>query len=322
MFVIIALLIFVVTFISVATVQVGGKTVRYKTYFRFAGGLQPGDVVRFGGLKSGTVKNIHPWEEDPTQIEVLLELSENVPVNQDSVATIASLSALGQNYLEISPGSMDAVRIEPGGVIPSTETVTLNDITKKIADVADTATVVMQDLQRDFELIAQDTRVLLANLQELTGEKNQRSVEQLLDNANNMVEQQAPKIDKITDQVSALLEKIDKLGDDLSLVAQNANDTVQNVNRTVEETREPLKRDLEELEATLVRARELLEQIQGIVTVNEGNINEMLENFRVASRNVEELTDELRQRPWSLIRVKPKEDRQVPLPAAGSSQGR
>ncbi len=59
----------------------------------------------------------------------------------------------------------------------------------------------------------------------------------------------------------------------------------------------------------------MLEDVQSLVAVNEDNINESIENFRVASQNIEELTDELRQRPWSLIRVKAKADRQVPIPA-------
>jgi ABC-type transporter Mla subunit MlaD len=156
-------------------------------------------------------------------------------------------------------------------------------------------------------------------MQELTGEKNQRSVEHLLANSNRMVEEQMPKIDRITTQVSEVLERIETLTVDLREVAKNANDTVNNVNQTVDETREPIKRNLAELEATLVRARETMEDIQAIVAVNEANIGETLENFRVASQNVEQLTDELRQRPWSLIRTMPKEDRQVPVPAAAGS---
>jgi ABC-type transporter Mla subunit MlaD len=91
------------------------------------------------------------------------------------------------------------------------------------------------------------------------------------------------------------------------------------VNQTVDETREPIKESLAELEATLVRARETMEDIQAIVVLNEANIGETLENFRAASQNVEQLTDELRQRPWSLIRMQPKPDRQVPVPAAAGA---
>ena len=74
--------------------------------------------------------------------------------------------ALGNNYLEVTPGEMNAPRIEPGGTIDSMETVTLDDLTKKIADVTDTAEDVMKVVQRDFRMVAEDAHVLLTNLQE------------------------------------------------------------------------------------------------------------------------------------------------------------
>ena len=103
---------------------------------------------------------------------------------------------------------------------------------------------------------------------------------------------------------------------DMRKVAQTADETVANVNRTVEETREPIKRDIEELEATLVEAREMLEEIRAIVAVNSVNLNDTIENFRVTSENLEQFTDEIRQRPFSLLRTKAKPDRQVPPTSA------
>ncbi len=313
-FVIVALVIFVATFISVANVQLAGEKVKYKTYLHFAGGLDSGNVVRFGGLKAGVVAEVRPWEEDPTQIEVILELRDDVPVNQKSVAKVTSLSALGNNYLEVSPGENGAPRVEPGGTIPSVETVTLDDITQKISDVADTAQSLMVDVQRDFRRITDDAHILLTNLQDLTGEKNQRNIERMLENTNLLVEELRPKLDKVTEDITVTLERAQGLAGEWEQVAKTADVTIGNLNGTLEETRGPLKRDLEELETTLKQARDLLQDIQSLVAVNEDNINESIENFRVASQNVEELTDELRQRPWSLIRVMPKEDRQVPVP--------
>ena len=311
-FVIVALIIFVATFISVANVELAGEKVSYKTYFDYAGGLESGHTVRFGGLKAGVVTDIRPWKEDPTRIEVLLEMRRDVPVNAKSVARIASLSALGNNYLEVTPGEMNAPRVEPGGTIDSMETVTLDDLTKKISDVTDTAQDVMKVVQRDFRMVAEDAHVLLTNLQELTGDNNQRNVEKMLENTNLLVEELRPKIDQVTDDISETLEKAQGMTDEFTKLAKNADVTVTNFNGMIQDAREPLKRDLEELELTLREARELLDQIQALVAVNEENVNESIENFRVASRNVEELTDELRQRPWRLIRAKPKPDRPVP----------
>ena len=315
-FVIIALIIFVATFISVANVQVAGEKVLYKTYFRFAGGLEAGNTVRFGGLKSGVVTVVQVWEDNPTRIEVLMEVGGDVPVNEKSVAKISSLSALGQNYLEITPGEMEAPRIKPEGTIPSAETPTIGDVTETITDIADNAKLFMRDVRRDFRRITDDAQKLLVNLEKLTNEDNQKRIEDLLDNTNSLVADLKPRIVDVTDQLNATMRNVDQLSEDFRVVAKTADTTILNVNRTIDETREPLKRDLEELELTLQKARELLEDVRVLVATNEDNINESVENFRNASENIEQLTDELRQRPWSLIRVKPKPDRQVPLPRA------
>ena len=188
---------------------------------------------------------------------------------------------------------------------------------QKFANLADTATDMMEDMRGDITRITERAEVLLNNLNEITGEKNRESMEQLLENANEMMAEQKPKIDRITDQVTEMLVKADRLLVDFQAVAEETKATVANANRTLDETREPLKSNLVELEATLKQARRTLEDIQAIVVVNESNINETLENLRVSSQNLKEMSDELRQRPWSLIRVKPKPDRKVPLPAPG-----
>ncbi len=316
-FVVVSLIIFVYTFITVANKQLAGEKVEYKTYFTFAAGLDPGTAVRFGGLKAGVVERVRPWEEDQTKVEVIFEVRSDIPVNTDSVAKLASLSALGQNYLELTTGSIEAPRIEPGGVIKSEEAVTVDDIMQKFGNLADTATEMMAVMRGDMTRITERAEILMNNLNEITGEKNRQSMEHLLENANEMMAEQRPKIDRITDQVTEMLVKADRLLVDFQAVAEQTKSTVANANRTLDETREPLKSDLVELEATLKQARRTLEDIQAIVVVNESNINETLENLRVSSQNLKEMSDELRQRPWSLIRVKPKPDRKVPLPAPG-----
>ncbi len=316
-FVVVSLIVFVYTFITVANKQLAGEKVTYKTYFTFAAGLDPGTAVRFGGLKAGVVEEVRSWEEDQTKVEVIFEMRGDIPVNTDSIAKLASLSALGQNYLEITTGSIEAPRIEPGGIIKSEEAVTVDDIMQKFANLADTATDMMEDMRGDITRITERAEVLLNNLNEITGKKSRESMEQLLENANEMMAEQRPKINRITDQVTEMLVKADRLLVDFQAVAEQTKATVANANRTLDETREPLKSNLVELEATLKQTRRTLEDIQAIVVVNESNINEMLENLRVSSQNLKEMSDELRQRPWSLIRVKPKPDRKVPLPAPG-----
>jgi ABC-type transporter Mla subunit MlaD len=165
----------------------------------------------------------------------------------------------------------------------------------------------------DVTLLIEDLRGLTGNLQELTNEQNQQNIESMLANANNMFETQGPKIDQITTQVSEMLVRVDETIAQMKRVGETADETVANVNRTIDETREPIKKDLAELEATLVEAREMLEDVRALVTANDATIAETIENFRATSENLEQFSDEIRQRPWSLLRTNPKAERAVPF---------
>ena len=310
-----AMIIFVVVFLSVATIQLSGSTVEYRTYFKFAGGLDSGTLVRFGGRKAGVISDVHPSPDDPTTNEVVLQIRGDVPVNERSLAKIGSLNALGDNYLEITPGTKEAPRLPPGSTIPSEEMTSFSDITAKVAEVTETANLVLLKVRDDVTLLVEDLRILTQNLQDLTNETNRQNVESMLENANNIFETQGPKIDEITTQVSEMLVRVDETVAQMRKVGETADETVANVNRTIDETREPIKRDLAELEATLVEAREMLEDVRALVIANDANIAETIENFRATSENLEQFSDEIRQRPWSLLRTTPKADRAVPATA-------
>jgi phospholipid/cholesterol/gamma-HCH transport system substrate-binding protein len=96
------------------------------------------------------------------------------------------------------------------------------------------------------------------------------------------------------------------------VVSQHADDTVQNMNGTISDVRGPLRTDLAELQSTLQQARQLLTDMQVVVRANDDKIDDTMENLRVATDNLDQLTDSLKQRPWSLVRIKQPKERQVP----------
>jgi hypothetical protein len=52
--------------------------------------------------------------------------------------------------------------------------------------------------------------------------------------------------------------------------------------------------------------------MQGIVRANDLKIDDTMENMREATDNLDQLTAQLKQRPWSLIRIKQPKERKVP----------
>ena len=285
------------TVIYLINAQLGRHTVPYRTYLRYAGGLEPGAQVLFGGINVGQIRAVRPSTSDPTQIEILLDVKQNTPLNEKSVAKLGLVSVMSSAALSITTGSNDARRLTPGSTIPSQETASLDEITNKMTVVADNANGLITEVRGELQGIGGDARTLLANLNTVTGQPNQLKIRVLLDNVNGMLATERPKIDRLTDQLNAL--------------SQHADDTIQNVNGTVSDVREPVRKDLAELQNTLLQAKQLLADMQVLVRANDYKIDDTIENLRTATENLDQLTDSVKQRPWSLIRVKQPEDRKV-----------
>jgi len=98
----------------------------------------------------------------------------------------------------------------------------------------------------------------------------------------------------------------------LNALSQHADETIQNVNGSVSDVREPVRKDLAELQETLLETKRLLANMQGLVRANDYKIDDTIENLRTVTENLNDLTESVKQRPWSLIRIKQPEDRKVP----------
>jgi phospholipid/cholesterol/gamma-HCH transport system substrate-binding protein len=286
------------TIIYLLNAQFSGGTVPYRTYLRYAGGLQPGASVLYGGINTGKVTAVQPWATDPTRIEIVLEVKQGTPLNEKSVAKLGFVSIMNSAALSITTGSNDAKRLPPGSVISSQEAASLDEIAGKLATVADSANTLMTQAQGQLNQISGNLNHLLGNLDAMTGPPNQKKVQAILDNIDRIIADTRPKIDRITDQ--------------LETVTQHADDTIQNVNGTVTDLRDPLQKNLAELQSALKQAKGLLQSMQVLVRANDSKIGDTVENLREATDNLNQFTNSLKQRPWSLVRIKQAEDRQVP----------
>jgi phospholipid/cholesterol/gamma-HCH transport system substrate-binding protein len=292
-FVLASLLILASTVVYLANAQFRAGKVPYRTYLHYAGGLEAGAPVLFGGIRAGSVTAVRPWLSDPTRIEILVELKEGTPVNQKSMAKLGSVSVMSEPALMVSTGTNDADRIAPGQAIPSQEVVTLEEIAAKMATVAGNANDLIVQVQGELGGISTDARALLANL-------------------NSVITDESPKIDHIADQLLTLSQHADAVIAKVGPVVDHADSTIQHVNGVVEDVREPIRVDLAEVQETLQQAKNVLTDMQGVVRANDFKIDDTIENLRLATDNLGQLTEQLKQRPWSLIRIKQPKERKVP----------
>ena len=297
-FVIVSLLVLGATVYFVRTTQNVRGQVVYTTYLRNAGGIADGTPVLFAGIRVGQVASVGPSHDDPTRIEIAFAVKAGTPVNEESIARVASVTLMSSPTLSLAGGSNSARRLDPGAVVPSQETIGMNEVAARLATLADSANDVMTLLKAEVPAIAGEARAVLANFGEISGPTNQKHVEAILAELNTIVRRESPKIADITERITALTGHADEL--------------VGSVSTTVDAVREPLTRDLAELQRTLENARALIDSVRSVVGDNEDDIHQTVQSLRTASENVRLLSETLKERPWNLIRTTQPPDRKVP----------
>src|SRR6202035_4995545 len=108
LFVIVATAVLVGTVFAISG-AFGRSTHTYHAYFRFAGGIESGSGVRYsGGPKIGRVDRVRIDPQNPARIEITFKVQSDLPVKTDSHVKIMSMSPLGDNHVEILPGTAKA----------------------------------------------------------------------------------------------------------------------------------------------------------------------------------------------------------------------
>ena len=304
-FVVLCAFILTATVYYVSYARFKGARVPFKTYLRDAGGMQPGTQVLFGGITVGKVTSVQPDKVDPTRIQISLDVTQGTPLNAKSVAEVGSVSLMSDPALTITTGSNDAPRLHPGGVIRSEETVSLDELQRKVATLADSAQTTLTEVGTDLNNITGDTRHLLANLNDVTGSTNRKHLSGILANSDTMVAQLSPQINQISEKVNGLMDK-------LGPTVDNVNATVSNTNATITALRGPTQADLAELQKALEQTRGLINNLQVLVRANTQDTTYTIENLRMATDNLNQLTESIKERPWSLVRIRQPKDRSVP----------
>ena len=275
-----------------------GAHVPFHTYLRYTGGIEPGTAVLFGGITVGKVVGVAPDVSDPTRIKVDLDVRTGTPLNAKSVAKLGSVSLLGDSVVSITTGASDAPRLPPGAAIPSEETVSLDDLQRKLVALADSAQTTLTTLATDVDRITDGAADVLSNLNDATNADNRRHLARMLANADSTVAQLSPKMDQISDAVMK--------------VAGHADAAFSNADATITSLHDPIKASLGELRAALEQARALIGGMQAIVRANSDDVHDMVGNLLKASENLKDVTDSVKQRPWSMVWAKQPKDRKVP----------
>jgi phospholipid/cholesterol/gamma-HCH transport system substrate-binding protein len=126
------------------------STYRLNAGFKTVAGLAGGAEVRVAGIQKGTVRRID-LPQSPSQqarIEMVLDSETRKVIRKDSVAAIHTEGLMGDEYVEISPGTNDAPTVKDNDTLQGAPPVEISDLIKKADGILESANGAMQNVSQ------------------------------------------------------------------------------------------------------------------------------------------------------------------------------
>jgi phospholipid/cholesterol/gamma-HCH transport system substrate-binding protein len=304
LFVIVAALV-LVGMVFAITGAFGRTAKTYHAYFPFSGGLERGAIVRYAGSpKVGRVEDVHIDPQDPSRIDVTLSVMSDLPVKTDSHVRIMSLSPLGDNHLEILPGTEKAALAPVGALLTADPYIDFNALTSKINEIAPQA----QELLHTLNDRATELKETVARVNDMLSPQNRTNLSATIAETRGLITEERPQIKATIQNVNSLTQKMTPLIEDLRKTSAEANKALDHIDATLGENRADIRASIIELRKTLTTATDLTSRIDLTLDANSDNLDETLDNLRHVTENLKEFTETIKKKPYTLIRASnPKE---------------
>jgi phospholipid/cholesterol/gamma-HCH transport system substrate-binding protein len=272
----------------------------YRAYFKNAGGLEAGTEVRYaGGPPVGRIERVQSDPDDPSRMEVDFTIRPEVPVKTDSTVAITSLSPLGDNFLGINPGTAAAPRAGRGATLKSIDYMSLDDVKGMIAQMGPTANQLLNNLN-DRVVTLKET---LDRVNDLMNERNRSNIGESLANVRGMLEEDRPAVHSALNNINDSSAKLGPLIDDFRKTSAQANDAIAHIDAMLGEDRPDIHQAVISLRQALASAASLTDQLDRSVNTNSEDLDEIIDNLRHVTENLNSFTETVKTRPYTLIRA-------------------
>ncbi len=180
--------------------------------FDSVAGLDDKATVRVAGVRVGRVEAVGL---SGRRARVTLLLEQPVVLTQGSDARVANLGLLGEKYIELIPGPMDAPLLPPGTVLPGKTPPTIDEAIAKINDIGTSIQQVtgsisganlgesLNRLLSEFELASREFRLVIV--------ENRANIRSTLANSNQASATLARELPRLADQMDRTLRQIEAL---------------------------------------------------------------------------------------------------------------
>lgn len=279
-------IIFLIFLFAISGLEAWKDKSIYYARFTYVGGITEGSLVRLGGFEIGKVSKIQLPADTDSRIELVLEVNPEVKIRQNSQAFLTSIGIMGAPYVEITTGTADSPIIPAGSALNCIEFASLSQVSGKMGNVSDNLVV------------------LVEHLTELLNRENRDHISSILNDMDTMVGQSSQNMKSILANLDLLTQSLTQTFDQLELLVAS-NDSI------ITASMRDLREILQLTRASMANMEEASKNINVLMTDNGANYAEMIKNLRILTQNMEEFSQQIKERPWNLIFKSTPKDRKA-----------
>ena len=270
-----------------------GDKKEYDIFFQQSvNGLAKGSGVSFSGVPVGEIQSIELWEPDPEFVRVRITIKDSVPVLLGTTATINGVGFTGVSEIQLD----GAVKGAPALVCPEANP---KSACPTGVPVIPTKPGALGELLNNAPLLLERLSALTERLTNILSDKNQQSIEQILDNVENLsgtLATQAPDLRATIQESRIALQKAGLAADEITKMAGTTNKLLDSDGRPMlNELRKTLRSangSLAALETTLNNANPAIETLN---TQTLPEVTQLARDLRELSVSLQSVTDKVDQ---------------------------
>ncbi|MGB0908771.1 MAG: MlaD family protein [Nitrospirales bacterium] len=282
-------------------VGVTNETHRYVMEFDNVMGLTEGAQILYEGYPVGEIEQIILTRGSKTSVYRLdVTIRKGFPIPKDSLAVITQAGFLSAVVIDIHEGQSQDL-LSPGDRIPSQGATnilsTMAAVANQVGELADSSLKPLLDNltggTASLGTLAQDAPIILANLKAFTSHLNKTT-----HRLNTLIDQSGNHVDIILTDVEAASGNVSTLTTDFQQTSKRLDKLLVTMNTMVSKNKNEIDHSIGDLHHTL--------------EVVASHIQEISYNLEATTRNLNELTSEVRQNPGVIIRGKEfREEREI-----------
>ena len=261
-------------------------------------GLAQGGEVDFNGIKVGDVTHISLDRRDPSLVVARVKVTSDVPIRQDSYATIEPQGITGVNYVQITAGTTSRPLLKdtvPEGVVPklSSKKDALSDLLAGGGTIIERAAEALDRVNRMLsDQNIQTLSATLSDLQAVTGELRERK--------------------SIIADLQKTIQGAQQATESFRQLAQSSNTLVNtDGKRTLSKAADAAG----QLEATAKELHAMIAKLQGptadFATNGLPKLTETMASLQRTTEDLDRLVNELRASPSGLLGRAPAKEAEV-----------